>query len=110
MTDLMGIMVVTLMIWVGLFAYVYRLDRKVGRLEDFLLESLDRRFSLGPLKFLKKRKNPLRDDSISAICESLGSIGTGKSVATLQKLEKQHDSLWENKAREALKKIAERSG
>ena len=34
MTDLMGILVVTLMIWVGLFAYVYRLDRKVGRLED----------------------------------------------------------------------------
>jgi CcmD family protein len=34
MTDLMGIMVVTMMIWVGLFAYVYRLDRKVGRLED----------------------------------------------------------------------------
>jgi CcmD family protein len=34
MTDLMGIMVVTLMIWVGLFAYIYRLDRKVGRLED----------------------------------------------------------------------------
>ena len=34
MNDLMGIMVVTLMIWVGLFAYVFRLDRKVGRLED----------------------------------------------------------------------------
>lgn len=34
MTDLMGIMVVTLMIWVGLFAYIYRLDRKVSRLED----------------------------------------------------------------------------
>jgi CcmD family protein len=34
MTDLMGIMAVTLMIWVGLFAYVYRLDRKVSRLED----------------------------------------------------------------------------
>jgi CcmD family protein len=34
MSDLMGIAVVTLMIWVGLFAYVYRLDRKVGRLED----------------------------------------------------------------------------
>ena len=33
MTDLMGIMVVTLMIWVGLFAYVFRLDRKVSRLE-----------------------------------------------------------------------------
>jgi CcmD family protein len=34
MTDLMGILVVTLMIWVGLFAYVFRLDRKVSRLED----------------------------------------------------------------------------
>jgi CcmD family protein len=34
MTDLLGIMVVTLMIWVGLFGYVYRLDRKVSRLED----------------------------------------------------------------------------
>ena len=34
MTDLMGIAAVTLMIWVGLFAYVYRLDRKVSRLED----------------------------------------------------------------------------
>jgi len=34
MTDLAGIAVVTLMIWVGLFGYVYRLDRKVSRLED----------------------------------------------------------------------------
>jgi CcmD family protein len=34
MTDLAGIAVVTLMIWVGLFAYVYRLDRKLGRMED----------------------------------------------------------------------------
>ena len=34
MTDLLGIFAVTLMIWVGLFAYVYRLDRKVSRLED----------------------------------------------------------------------------
>jgi CcmD family protein len=34
MTDLMGIAAVTLMIWVGLFGYVYRLDRKVSRLED----------------------------------------------------------------------------
>jgi CcmD family protein len=30
----MGIAVVTLMIWVGLFGYMYRLDRKVSRLED----------------------------------------------------------------------------
>jgi CcmD family protein len=34
MNDLMGIAVVTLMIWIGLFGYVYRLDRKVSRLED----------------------------------------------------------------------------
>jgi CcmD family protein len=34
MSDLMGIAVVTLMSWVGLFGYVYRLDRKVSRLED----------------------------------------------------------------------------
>ncbi len=34
MNDLMGIAVVTLMIWVGLFGYVYRLDRKVSRMED----------------------------------------------------------------------------
>jgi CcmD family protein len=34
MSDLMGIAVATLMIWVGLFGYVYRLDRKVSRLED----------------------------------------------------------------------------
>ena len=34
MTDLMGIMVVTLMIWVGLFAYVFRLDLKFSRLEE----------------------------------------------------------------------------
>ena len=34
MSDLMGITLVTLIIWVGLFGFVYRLDRKVSRLED----------------------------------------------------------------------------
>jgi len=34
MNDLLGIMAVTLIIWVGLFSYVYRVDRKVRRLED----------------------------------------------------------------------------
>jgi len=33
MNDLLGIMLVTLIIWVGLFSYVYRLDRKVRRLQ-----------------------------------------------------------------------------
>lgn len=34
MDDLLGVMLVTLVIWVGLFAYVYRVDRKVRHLED----------------------------------------------------------------------------
>ncbi|MCP4899566.1 MAG: CcmD family protein [bacterium] len=34
MSDLMGIALVTLIIWVGLFGFVYRLDRKVSRLEE----------------------------------------------------------------------------
>lgn len=34
MNDLLAIMLVNLIIWVGLFAYVYRLDRRVGRMED----------------------------------------------------------------------------
>ncbi|NOZ77994.1 MAG: CcmD family protein [Acidobacteria bacterium] len=33
MNDLLGIMLVTLIIWAGLFSYIYRLDRKVRRLE-----------------------------------------------------------------------------
>ena len=34
MTDLMGIAIVTGLIWVALFTYVYRLDRRVKDLED----------------------------------------------------------------------------
>jgi CcmD family protein len=34
MTDMLGIMLVTLIIWVGLFSYIYRVDRKVRRLEE----------------------------------------------------------------------------
>ena len=34
MSDLAGIMLVTMIIWIGLFGYVYRLDRKVSHLED----------------------------------------------------------------------------
>ena len=34
MSDLTGIMLVTMIIWVGLFAYVFRIDRKASRLED----------------------------------------------------------------------------
>lgn len=34
MSGLAGLGLVTLIIWVGLFAYVYRVDLKVRRLED----------------------------------------------------------------------------
>ena len=34
MTDLLGIMLVTLIIWVGLFSYIYRVDKKIRRLEE----------------------------------------------------------------------------
>ena len=34
MNDLFAIMLVNLIIWVGVFAYIFRLDRKVRRMED----------------------------------------------------------------------------
>lgn len=34
MNDLLGVMLVTLIIWVALFGYVYRVDRKVRHLEE----------------------------------------------------------------------------
>lgn len=34
MSDLAGIMIVTLVIWVALFGYVFRLDRRVRQLEE----------------------------------------------------------------------------
>jgi hypothetical protein len=79
-----------------------------GSLEDFLLETLDRRLGLGHLKFLKKTESLLSEAAMAAICETLGTIGTNKSRGILQKLEKQRDSLWKNKAQEALERIAER--
>ncbi|MBW2340174.1 MAG: HEAT repeat domain-containing protein [Deltaproteobacteria bacterium] len=79
-----------------------------GSLENFLLQTLDHRLGLGPLKFLKKKENLLSEAAIVAICETLGTIGTNKSRGILQKLEKQHDSLWKDKAQEALEKIGER--
>ena len=81
---------------------------EIGSLEDFLLETLNRRLGLGRLKFLKKRENPLSEAAVSAICETLGTIGTDKSRSILQKLEKQQESLFRNKAEQALRKIAER--
>jgi HEAT repeat protein len=81
---------------------------EIESLEDFLIETLDRRLSLGPLTFLKKKKRPLSEGSIAAICEALGKIGTHKSHDILKKLEKHKDRLWTNTAEEAFLKISER--
>jgi HEAT repeat protein len=81
-----------------------------GILEDFLLETLERRLTLGAHTFLKKKQNPISEEAVAAICETLGKIGTEKSSQILQKLEKQHVALWNKKAAEALKRISEREG
>lgn len=56
------------------------------------------------------QKNLLTDASLGAICEALGKIGTEESLGILSRLEKSGKSPWLPKAREALKKIAERAG
>jgi hypothetical protein len=81
---------------------------EAGSLEEFLLEMLNTQLSLGPLKFLSKKKTTMSRGSIAAICETLGKIGTDKSRDILQKLEKQNEDLWKRKAEEALVRIAER--
>jgi hypothetical protein len=79
-----------------------------GSLEDFLLETIKRRLGIGRLSFSTVKGKAVKAEIIAAICEALGNIGTSKSRKALQKLNKQKDSLWQNKAQEALTKIAER--
>jgi HEAT repeat protein len=79
-----------------------------GSLEDFLLATIKRQLSIGRLSFSTVKGKAVKPATIAAICEALGNIGTSKSRKTLQKLNKQKDSLWQNKAERALTKIAER--
>jgi HEAT repeat protein len=79
-----------------------------GSLEDFLLATIKRQLSLGRLSFSTIKGKAIKPETVAAICEALGNIGTSKSRKTLQKLNKQKDSLWQKKAQEALTKIAER--
>jgi hypothetical protein len=78
-----------------------------GSLEEFLLETLDRRMDGGALKFLKKKKTVLPNQVVCAICESLGKIGTEKSSPYLERLSKQETSPWSQTAEEALSCIRE---
>ena len=80
-----------------------------GSLEDFLLDTLERQVSLGPLKFLKKKRSVLSEGAVAAICETLGKIGTDKSRPVLEKFEKQDNMMWKNKAGEALKEMDKRA-
>jgi len=98
----------TLFAALAFYGNIERLDE--GSLEDFVLEKLERQVSLGPLKFLKKKKSVLSEGAVAAICETLGKIGTDKSRPILEKLEKQDNIMWKNKAGEALKQIDERGG
>lgn len=54
-------------------------------------------------------KHSLPESSLTAICEALGKIGTKESISLLTKLEKSREGAWVPKAREALKKIQERT-
>jgi len=81
---------------------------EIGTLEDFLLAKLDSKVGSGTLGWTTIRKKAIQPEIIAAICEALGKIGTQKSRGVLQKAKKQKDTPWQNKAEEALVKIAER--
>lgn len=90
----------------GFYGNLERPD--IGTLEDFLLATLDSKVGSGTLRWTTIRKKAIQPEVIAAICEALGKIGTRRSRGVLQKLKKQKDSAWQNKAEEALAKIAER--
>jgi HEAT repeat protein len=71
--------------------------------EQILIEVLEKRGIKGLLGFLQK--NPLTDASLSAICDTLGKIGTGESIKALTRLEKSQKGSLVPKIREAIKKI-----
>lgn len=74
--------------------------------EQILIEVLEKRGIKGLLGFLQK--NPLTDASLSAICDTLGKIGTGESVKALTRLEKFQKGSLVPKIKEAIKKIEDR--
>jgi HEAT repeat protein len=90
----------------GLYGNIERPE--IGTLEDFLLSKLDTKVGSGTLRWTTIRKKAIQPEVIAAICEALGRIGTHKSRGVLQKLKKHKGTLWQNKAEEALARIAER--
>jgi HEAT repeat protein len=78
-----------------------------GTLEDFLLETLNRRLMLRKFDFMRKRKNPLSEEAVFAICETLGKVGSLKSFSILRKLGSQRHTVYGRKALEAIRRIEE---
>jgi hypothetical protein len=76
-------------------------------IEEVLLDVLEKRG-------MKKwgglfQKNPLTDDAVASICTALGKMGTERSLRMLNKLGQSREAPWISKAREASRKIEERS-
>jgi HEAT repeat protein len=76
-------------------------------LEQILLQILEERGIKRWWGLLQK--NHLSDSALGAICDALGKIGTKDSIKVLTLLGKSQEGPWIPKAKEALKKIEERS-
>ncbi len=75
--------------------------------EQVLLEVLDKR---GMKQWWNPfQKNLLNESALGAICDALGKIGTTESLKTLTHLAKAHDVSWAPKAKEAFRRIKERT-
>ncbi len=75
--------------------------------EQMLIEILEKRGTKGLLGFLQK--HPLSDESLGAICDTLGKIGAGESMKVLTRLEKSQRGPLTLKMREAIKKMGDRT-
>jgi HEAT repeat protein len=75
--------------------------------EEILLEVLDKR---GMKQWWNPfQKNLLNESALGAICDALGKIGTAESLKRLTPLAKAHGVSWAPKAKEAAKRIEERT-
>jgi hypothetical protein len=55
------------------------------------------------------QKNRLTEPSLGAVCDTLGKIGTVESLAILSQLAKEREASWAPRAREASRRIEERT-
>jgi len=92
----------------GALGFYENVERSVViSLEEMLLRRLDQHLRPTSPNLLERKKEGLSPDAITAICDTLGRIGTTKSCPILQELGDQDGSGKEH-ARSALARIAER--